>query len=129
MALVKCPRCELNYMNDTDTYCNVCLRDIQGESRQEDAELCTVCNEYPVMQGKDICLYCYKEMKEGVSLHENRHDEAEDMDAEAEIDEILPNSDDVIPESELSDIEDAISMEVLEDDENKDEEDEYEDTK
>ena len=34
MGLVKCPRCELNYMNDTDTMCSVCRREVRGESEQ-----------------------------------------------------------------------------------------------
>ena len=44
MALVKCPRCELNYMNDTDEMCSVCRREVRGESEQYDMiELCSSC--------------------------------------------------------------------------------------
>ena len=52
MALVKCPRCELNYMNDTDEMCSVCRREVRGESEQFDMiELCSECGETPVVPG------------------------------------------------------------------------------
>ena len=62
MALVKCPRCELNYMNDTDTMCSVCRREVRGESEQfEMIELCSECGENPVVPGQELCAYCLKE--------------------------------------------------------------------
>ena len=42
MSLIKCPRCELNYMNDTDKMCSVCRREVRGESEQfEMIEMCS----------------------------------------------------------------------------------------
>ena len=62
MALVKCPRCELNYMNDTDKMCSVCRREVRGESEQfELVELCSECGENPVVPGQELCAYCLKE--------------------------------------------------------------------
>lgn len=62
MALIKCPRCELNYMNDTDTMCSVCRREVRGESEQfEMVELCSECGENPVVPGHELCAYCLKE--------------------------------------------------------------------
>ena len=75
MALVKCPRCELNYMNDTDTMCSVCRREVRGESEQfEMIELCSECGENPVVPGQELCAQCLKEQA--------RHD---DIDSEEEI--------------------------------------------
>lgn len=63
MSLVKCPRCELNYMNDTDKMCSVCRREVRGESEQfEILEMCTECGENPVVPGQELCAYCLKEM-------------------------------------------------------------------
>ena len=31
MALLKCPRCELNYMKSTDQMCKVCYRELHGK--------------------------------------------------------------------------------------------------
>ena len=62
MALVKCPRCELNYMNDTDKMCSVCRREVRGESEQfEMIELCSECGENPVVPGQELCASCLKE--------------------------------------------------------------------
>ena len=54
MGFRKCPRCELNYITDNETLCKVCKREIKGDDRLEVIDLCTVCNERPVMPGKDI---------------------------------------------------------------------------
>ena len=62
MGLIKCPRCELNYMNDTDTMCSVCRREVRGESEQFDMiELCSECGENPVVPGHELCAFCLKE--------------------------------------------------------------------
>ena len=39
MKLVKCPRCDLNYIQETEKYCKVCLREMKGEPAGEDFEL------------------------------------------------------------------------------------------
>ena len=64
MALVKCPRCELNYMNDTDEMCSVCRREVRGESEQYDMiELCSECGENPVVPGYELCSSCLKDLQ------------------------------------------------------------------
>ena len=64
MALIKCPRCELNYMNDTDEMCSVCRREVRGESEQYDmVELCSECGENPVVPGYELCASCLKEQQ------------------------------------------------------------------
>ena len=30
MKLVKCPRCELNYITENEKYCKVCLREMRA---------------------------------------------------------------------------------------------------
>lgn len=63
MSLVKCPRCELNYMLDTDKICSVCKREVRGESEQDEMiELCSECGENPVVPGQELCAYCIKEL-------------------------------------------------------------------
>ena len=62
MALVKCPRCELNYMNDTDKMCSVCRKEVRGETEPfEMIELCSECGENPVVPGQELCASCLKE--------------------------------------------------------------------
>lgn len=79
MGFIKCPRCELNYIREEEQYCPVCKREMKGESREDPFELCSICNENPVMPGKDVCYICYKEMAQHQSLRE----EAIDEDSEA----------------------------------------------
>lgn len=68
MGLVKCPRCELNYMLDTDKICSVCRREVRGESEQyEMIELCSECGENPVVPGQELCAYCLKERSQHTS--------------------------------------------------------------
>lgn len=63
MALVKCPRCDLNYMNDTDEMCIVCRRELSGESERYDMlEMCSECGENPVVPGHELCASCLKEL-------------------------------------------------------------------
>lgn len=65
MSLIKCPRCELNYMLDTDKMCSVCRRDVRGESEQDEMiELCSECGENPVVPGQELCAYCLKELSQ-----------------------------------------------------------------
>lgn len=65
MGLHKCPRCELNYIRDDEKYCNVCRRQMKGES--DDAEemqnLCLECGENPAVAGQELCGYCLSERR------------------------------------------------------------------
>ena len=75
---VQCPRCELNYITTPgDKYCKVCMREMKGEGGQDDVEMCSVCNENPALPGRDICLFCLKEMSGGnTNRDENEPEEA-----------------------------------------------------
>ncbi len=62
MALIKCPRCELNYIQEEEKICSVCRREVRGESEQYDMiELCSECGEHPAVPGSELCAYCLKE--------------------------------------------------------------------
>ena len=69
MALVKCPRCELNYILDGGDLCTVCRKEVRGGSEQDDiAELCSECGENSAVPGGELCLSCLKEKKRQVEL-------------------------------------------------------------
>lgn len=78
MRFVKCPRCELNYIPENEEYCPVCKREMKGERHEDPIELCSICNENPVMPGRDVCYECYKEMTQ----QQARTDSADDVDNE-----------------------------------------------
>ena len=131
MALIKCPRCELNYIQDTEGYCKVCKRDMKGEVQREEIEMCTICNEAPALPGKDACLFCLKEMN--ANNNDNNEDvvrvdeSALDIDPVSGMDEIIPEMDEPIPEREFDEIENDLSLDALGEEElENDEEDEEE---
>ena len=63
MALVKCPRCDLNYILDGGTLCTVCRKEVKGEHDAVDTpEMCSECGEHPAVAGSDLCMFCLKEM-------------------------------------------------------------------
>ena len=131
MKFVLCPRCELNYITETEKYCKVCLREMKGDAPRDEIELCSVCNEAPALPGRDVCLFCLKEM----SGQDNRDDDTEQehvdtasiggMDSVSTMDEIIPEIDEDIPSQEYGEIENELSLEsVREDEENEQDEDE-----
>ena len=138
MQLIKCPRCDLNYIREDEKYCKVCLRELKGEKNTEEVELCSICNEEPALPGRDVCIFCLKEMNKSNSLPEEQEEgTAEpvdtnsigDMDSVSGMDEIIPEveEDSDIPSQEFGEIENELSLEdVREDEERKADEDESE---
>ncbi len=140
MGFIKCPRCELNYIEESEGFCKICKREMQGENSSDDVELCTICNERPAIPGRDICLVCLKEM------NASNDDDTDDMERDDEpvgavdensigsidpvssMDEIMPDISDDIPEGEYSEIENELSLDAMgdeeEEQENEDEESE-----
>ena len=130
MNLVKCPRCDLNYILDTEKYCKVCLREMKGSPPDDELEMCSVCNEAPALPGRDVCLSCLKEMSgntndEDVEGNNPVVDESSiGLNSVSNMDEIIPQIDD---DDDFSDLEGELSLEsVIEDEENEESEDEDE---
>ena len=138
MNLVKCPRCDLNYIREDEKYCKVCLRELKGEGSQDEVELCSICNEEPALPGRDICLFCLKEMNKSNSTTDDTGEDVEsgenvdtsnigDMDSVSGMDEIIPEEDENIPSQEYGEIEEELSLEdVREDEEREEKEDDEE---
>ena len=111
---------------------------MKGETSKDEVELCSICNEEPALPGKDVCLFCLKEMNKS----NNEDDDSEmngegvepdsigDMDSVSGMDEIIPEVEDDtgIPSQEFGEIENELSLEdVREDEEREAEKDESED--
>ena len=130
MKFVLCPRCELNYMPSKDKLCKICQQELQSSGTEEEVELCSICNENPVMPGRDICLMCYREMgsSNGQSDSTDTDDRVSDdslgsMDSVSGMDEMIPDlgQDDLDPDG-FREMGDALSLErVREDEENEQE--------
>ena len=134
MNLVKCPRCDLNYILDTEKLCKVCLREMKGSHVEDEMELCSVCNAAPALPGRDVCLSCLKEMSGSntdTAIEENPASVDEStigLNSVSTMDEIIPQMHEDIPEGEFGDIEDELSLEsVIEAEENEENEEDDED--
>lgn len=106
----KCPRCELNYIEEDKDYCDVCLAEMQGGKLKfadldeedddiEKTELCPVCGENYMRPGEKMCDECKQSAAE--------YDQEEDVDPEKDeewrnyLDE---ETDDLTMESDAIDI-------------------------
>ena len=127
MGLIKCPRCELNYMLDTDKICSVCQREVRGESEQyEMIELCSECGENPVVPGQELCAYCLKESAMRNSDAQNDETVVSEtanigIDSVSTMDEIELDLGDDLDDEDFSDEDDPFFDD--EDDEDEDEDD------
>ena len=133
MNLVKCPRCDLNYILDTEKLCKVCLREMKGNHAEDEMEMCSVCNAAPAMPGHDVCLSCLKEMSNGGSdqdIEENPasvDESAISLNSMSNMDEIIPQINEDM-DGEFGDIANELSLEsVIEEEENQENQDEEDD--
>ena len=130
MKLSLCPRCELNYITESEQYCKICLQEMHGSAPRDEVELCSICNENPVLAGRDVCLLCLREMggNEQSSVDNDRDITVDGssigMDSVSNMDEILPIMED---DHELGEIENALSLESVREEEEKEQDDEDED--
>ena len=71
---ILCPRCELNYIQKKDKYCDICKAEMKAGSLEEEEvddmelEICPVCHINYVADGETMCQSCL----------ENRSDDDED---------------------------------------------------
>lgn len=123
MGLVKCPRCELNYMLDTDKLCSVCRREVRGESETDEVvELCSECGENPVVAGQELCAACLKERASAGASEDPSDEEMANatnigIDAVSSMDEIKIDIDDEDIDEEDFDDEDIEGDDVDPEDE------------
>ena len=137
MAYILCPRCELNYIEESEGYCKICKQEMTGDISHDEPEMCTICNERRAMPGKDICYLCYKEMNEvnndnsdlndGEEQHQVSEDALMENDPVSSMDEIMPEINDDIPGSEYQQINDELSLEAMGEDEEEDEDEDEDD--
>lgn len=89
MGLVKCPRCELNYILDDGALCTVCRREVRGESERDDiTELCSECGENTAIPGGELCAACMRERNPRASGNDEDTDDMEQGDLDLEEDSV-----------------------------------------
>lgn len=122
---MKCPRCELNYIDaEKQEYCDICLKELQGipseteeldfEDDEMSMELCPICGENEMRAGEKMCEECRKksvydeepddEVEDDEEWRNYLDDDADvDLDEEIEIDETFDEEfDEELEEEEYS---------------------------
>ena len=101
---VKCPRCDLNYIDsEKQEYCDVCIAEMKGnklqfadldeeiyeeiDSELENSEICPVCGVNKMRYGEKMCDACKKE-------NEYEEDDEIDLDKDEEWKNYLDEEDD-----------------------------------
>ena len=129
---IKCPRCELNYIQKKDKFCDVCKSEMKAgilkesdmeelEMLEEGMELCPICKVNYINPGEHMCVTCQEEQIGDVKDDEpDWRGFVEKDDSDEELD-LLPVEDDEIDEE----LEGAFAEDLDEsdfDDEDEDEE-------
>ena len=121
MAYKKCPRCELNYIKDTEQYCKVCLVDmgklagdhiLDDDILDEDLRLCPECGENYLEEGEEMCYACGIEQMKQLSAKDALSSLEDGMEFEEEFVPVVKDE----PEEVLID-----SLEMMDDAESDEE--------
>ncbi len=117
MGFIKCPRCELNYIQDTEDYCEVCKRELRTKFSHEDEpealELCAECNERPALPGEELCAICKRENMDSDEeddilespLTISDMSEMEEIELDDDIPDDIDDEDSVSEDEDIDDIE------------------------
>ena len=130
MTLEKCPKCEINYLQEGEKYCEVCRRAMKGGHETDELSgVCIECGESPVVRGTELCAACLREKRHQEKL-EKMVDERvlpDSIDLEdVELDEIEVPIENDIPESEMEEIDKELGDNLDVEDEEESEDDEEE---
>ena len=127
---VKCPRCELNYIDgEKQEYCDICLKEMKGiptdteiEEDEEEivTELCPVCGENMMRLGDKMCESCRKKT-------EYEEDDEPDPEEDDEWREYLDDDSDVELDEEIGEIDESFDEEFDEEFDEDESEEEYAD--
>ena len=106
---------------------------MKGGAGAEEVELCSICNESPALPGKDVCLFCLREMNKSNSEEDDSGtengvdaDSIGEMGDVTDIDEIIPEGEDSMESNEYGEMEHELSLEEVREDEERGAEDEEE---
>lgn len=89
---VLCPRCELNYIDESEEYCTVCKAElglidssilIPEDDVDSSEKLCPICKVNYISEDEDMCFMCAKEREkqkteEAAESDDNWHEEFEE---------------------------------------------------
>ncbi len=113
---MKCPRCELNWILESDEYCDVCKAElgIEGFTLLEDEEeeiLCPVCGVNYIERTKKMCPDCLAKSKRATSSFTDGADSEVDSQSE----DISSDSEDGIEKISFDDIDEEEKFDIYAD--------------
>lgn len=137
---IKCPRCELNYIQKKDKYCDVCKQEMKAgaiddydlDELEEGVELCPICKVNYLNDGETICAYCQEE-KQAFDKDDNQDDWRNHIDKSADTSDededmdLLPVENDEIDEELDSAFSKDLDEDFADDLDDEDEDSEYSD--
>lgn len=112
---IRCPRCELNYIEKGQEICRVCAAELASKGNKEisdeeakELNLCPICKTNYLMDDEEICSECATEQ----AVHENENEI--NMSSDEQVDEkedrneswrqYVENDDEELPEDEFGDM-------------------------
>ena len=121
IEFIRCPRCELNYINKNDGVCSVCKKEMEGAySKGDDSEIddlsameiCPICKTNYIREDEDCCASCKSEQEldndRDIDIdsdwNESDDDDMIEMDSDDELGEMVNTID--IEEDDLSNLDD-----------------------
>lgn len=110
MAYKKCPRCSLNYIQDIELLCKICLEEVgkairaNGED-EEEYDFCPECGENIIKAGEEMCYQCLMErMRDEVDEESRKKDEWEDFLPKEEEEDLFGDEDEELKDLEEIDL-------------------------
>ena len=104
---VICPRCELNYIQEGEEYCDVCKAELKKgpqlvfavdeDDEQEALDLCPKCHQNYLKPGQTLCRQCAK-----LSQYEEEKNDLDDESWKEFLDDEEPEDEDTDSEEMLS---------------------------
>lgn len=126
MKYVKCPRCDLNYMPETEKYCDVCKAELKlgptmkfvsfGDDEDSDQILCPVCKRNYIDPGEEMCAECKEEKSEKAAIEPEQD---VDPDCDEEWRNYLDEDEKEAISNKVEDGEEILSLDKLGEDEAK----------
>ena len=145
---IRCPRCELNYIQKKDKYCSVCKSEMEAKRDYVDdldLELCPICKTNYIQSDEIMCASCLKdhqnengEINEDWEEYMNRDDEDDVATVEDETGEmasvsditkssLLDDDDDLATDLSFVDDDDELDFSEDDDENEEDDDDDFED--
>lgn len=117
---MKCPRCELNWILETDEYCDVCKAEMgmEGFTLLEDEEediLCPVCGINYIERNKKMCADCLSKSKTGNNAYVINDNDSDDSEVESQHEDPQNDNEEGIEKISFDEIDEEEKFDIYDD--------------